>query len=385
MAKGANATKRPSHRPMRFPRAASTVAAGLAVVLCAFASAPGASAGQSARLLVEAGAVAFSSCADASRTATAETEPETVGSADVDPAVSLSQASLALGSLTGSDEPVLFDALTGVERPLGRHEAPGVEEAIAAFRTAGYDVGFVVFDLAEQRGLGYNVDAAFFSASTVKAPFVASVLQGQVDVGRASMDDEMVQNLVAEGTGIMARDGRDRYDTRTVLANTIVHSDNTGYGLLRERFGSEEFESWCARAGVDAKAWDGAWYPRYSARELAELWVSMGTYLVDGDGSSRWLAERLSETSTSFLRDALGDRGLVLSKPGYETGSATMDVGALNDAGVVLVDGDAYVVAIMSDVDYDDEVLTDNGHLIVDLAKALGEARDEVLAVRSVA
>lgn len=246
-------------------------------------------------------------------------------------------------------------------------------------------MGFVVFDLAERRGLGYNVDTSFFSASTVKAPFVASVVQGAVDVGTASMDDEMTERIVSEGTGIMAHDGVDRYDLKTVLAHTLVHSDNTGYALLRERFGAEAFEAWCAQAGVDAVSWNGAWYPNYSVRDLAELWVSIGSYLVEGEGNAGWLADQLSATSASFLREALGDRARVLSKPGYEMASATVATGALNDAGVVLSEGGAYVIAIMSDADYDDESFTDNEHLIVNLAKALGDARDQLLAVRSVA
>ena len=51
-----------------------------------------------------------------------------------------------------------------------------------------------------------------------------------------------------------------------------------------------------------------------------------------------------------------------------------------------MVDDDgAYVVAIMSDADYDDEYFTDNEHLIVDLAAALGAACDRLLIESEVA
>ena len=51
-----------------------------------------------------------------------------------------------------------------------------------------------------------------------------------------------------------------------------------------------------------------------------------------------------------------------------------------------MVDDDgAYVVAIMSDADYDDEYFTDNEHLIVDLAAALDAARDRLLIESEVA
>ena len=92
-----------------------------------------------------------------------------------------------------------------------------------------------MYDLTTHEGVGYNADQWFFSASTVKAPFVAFASQDMVDGGRASLDEEVVEDVILDGTGIMSSDDIDRYDLQTVMANTIVHSDNTGYGLLRER------------------------------------------------------------------------------------------------------------------------------------------------------
>ena len=140
---------------------------------------------------------------------------------------------------------------------------------IAAYHDAGYEVGFVIYDLTTHaRGVwDYNADQWFFSASTVKAPFVAFASQDMVDGGRASLDEEVVEDVILlDGTGIMSSDDIDRYDLQTVMANTIVHSDNTGYGLLRERFDQNDFQAWCAAADVDAAAWQGRWYPYYAAR-----------------------------------------------------------------------------------------------------------------------
>ena len=101
--------------------------------------------------------------------------------------------------------------------------------------------------------------------------------------------------------------------------------------------------------------------------------------MAEGQGSASWYADLLLQTDSSFLRKALGERHQVLSKPGYEIDTPWYDMGALNDAGLVLVDNDAYVIAIMSDVDYDDEYFTDNEYLIVDLASALGATHDRMM------
>lgn len=296
-----------------------------------------------------------------------------------DPHLVADEARSALDAASGTDEPNLFNAVTAVDRTLDAEEIPELTDALAAFHDAGYSVGFVVYDLVTQKGLGYNADEQFFSASTVKAPYVAYAVQDMVDGDRAALDEEIVEDIILDGTGVMASDGTDRYDLQTVLGNTVVHSDNTGYALLRERFDEDSFVAWCAAADVDASGWEGEWYPYYTPRDLAKLWLNIGAYVADDAGESAWLADALGATDRSFLREALEERRRVLSKPGYEIGTQWFDIAALNDAGLVLTDNGAYVVSIMSNADYDDEYFTDYEPLIVNLACALDATHDRLL------
>ena len=103
------------------------------------------------------------------------------------------------------------------------------------------------------------------------------------------------------------------------------------------------------------------------------------------DPNAAWCRGLFERTHVSFLREALGADCTVLSKPGYEVDFPGYSTAALNDAGLVVGDDGAYVVAIMSDADYDDEYFTDNEHLIADLAAALGAARDRLLIESEVA
>lgn len=325
-------------------------------------------------------AVADEAASDpAEATAPADVEVDSDADAAPDPRVVADDARSALDAASGTDEVNRFNASTGIARTLGAEEIPEIQTAITAFHDEGCSVGFVVYDLATGEGLGYNADEQFFSASTVKAPFVAFAAQDMVDSGQASFDEEVYEDIILEGTGVMSTDATDLYDLRTVMNNTIVYSDNTGYGLLRERFDQGGFEAWCAAADVDAAAWNDEWYPYCTPRDLAKLWLNIGAYVAGGEGSAPWFADLLTQTSSSFLREALGGGHRVLSKPGYEIDTAWYDMGALNDAGLVLTDTDAYVIAIMSDADYDDEYFTDNEHLIVDLAAALSATHDRML------
>ncbi|MEG1245787.1 MAG: serine hydrolase [Gordonibacter sp.] len=287
-------------------------------------------------------------------------------------------APTALDAATGAAEVNLFEA-AGSQRVLDAGEIPDVAAALAAFGDAGWETGFVVYDFKAERGLGYNADVSIFSASTVKAPYVAYVAQEFLDSGRAQLADEVFEDAVQEGTGIMAFDQVDTYDLGTVLSNTIVHSDNTGYALLRENY-SEGFEAWAASAGVDAAAWQGEWYPFYTPRDLAKLWLSVGGYLKSGSANASLSEGLLSQTGTSFIRQTLGGGYRVLAKPGYEIDTPRFNMGALNDAGIVRGPSGDYLIAVMSDADYDDEYFTDNEPLIKNLIAALAAAHDRLLA-----
>ena len=72
-----------------------------------------------------------------------------------------------------------------------------------------------------------------------------------------------------------------------------------------------------AAAGVDAAAWGGEWYPSYTPRELAKLWLGVGGYLRSGGGQASFCEGLLAQTGTSFIREVLGSDHQVLSKAGY--------------------------------------------------------------------
>ncbi|WP_080802485.1 serine hydrolase [Arabiibacter massiliensis] len=362
-------------RAKNAPASTKTAAATAAVVCALVALALG-----GAVVLSPAAPEEPSVAAEAAVPVEPEPEPESPGLSALDPRTVADEARSALDGASATDEVNLFDAAAGTERVLAKDEAPEIARAVAAFDEAGCQVGFVVYDLASQRGIARNADGAFFSASTVKAPFASYVVQGAVDAGEASLDEEIAEDVLMEGTGVMAFDDLGFYDLRTVIENVLVHSDNTGYALLRERFDREGFEAWCAEADVDAAAWEGEWYPSCTPRDLAKLWLNTGAYLAGDAPNAAWFKDALLRTQNSFLREALGGEGReVLAKPGYEIDMPGYSTAALNDAGVVFDGTGAYVVAIMSDADYDDEYLTENGQLIVDLAAALGAARDRLL------
>lgn len=294
-------------------------------------------------------------------------------------------AQSALDATSGVYELSMFDVATNEVTLLSddNSDVQPVIDAVNAFADRGYDVGFVVYDVQSQKGLDYNADEAFFSASTIKAPFSAALCQAidEQSTSDVSFDDVLFEDTIVGGTGIMATDDQDTYPVSEVVENSIVHSDNTGYALLREHCNNDSlFENWCAVQGVNAVDWEGLWYPNYTPRDLAKLWLGVGTYLLSDNEHASWLKGLLQSTDLSFLRGGISDAETIWAKPGFEWDQWGTGMDSMNEGGTVVDSNGAYIVAIMSTAPFDDELLTENQELIENLAGALAHARGALLA-----
>lgn len=302
---------------------------------------------------------------------------------------SLEAEKQALLTLPDDRELIKFDALSQSMQPLEGELAEKVSAAIQGFSDMGCDVGFVLYDISSQQGISYNVDQSFFAASTIKAPFVSYALES-VAAGDASFDEEIIETRTMEGTGIMAYDDRSTYSLEEVFANTLMHSDNTGYLLLQDRFSREAFGDWAAAtgSGLDAGLFLGAdGFPSATARMMALLWNKIAsnawTTPTDiGDNASLGQAfdpdkapilDWMNNADESFIRAALADSAVVYSKAGYET--PDYGAAAMNDCGLVVDEFGPYILIMLTNASFDDTYFRDNETYAIALIQALAEAR----------
>ena len=192
-------------------------------------------------------------------------------------------------------------------------------QAMGAFTGQGLNVGFVMMDIATGKGISANADQSFYSASTVKGPYVAS-LYDKVFGGSAG----------------------GWYQT---LNDACVWSDNDAYYALRNAFGSSVFANWLYESGVDPNKANTN-YTWFTPRELGKLWLHMYDYFGSGAGGDQ-MSGLFSHGYYSSIYNELGDQYEVRSKPGwypYDPGYT-----ATNDAGVVYAGGSPYLVVVLSD------------------------------------
>lgn len=196
-------------------------------------------------------------------------------------------------------------------------------QAIGSFTGQGLSVGFVMMDINTGKGISSNADASFYSASTVKGPYVAS----------------LYDKVFGDSTSASAP----WYQT---LNDACVWSDNDAYYTLRRAFGSEAFASWLYEAGVDAgKASTN--YTRFTPRELGKLWLRMYDYFGSAGAAGQQMSGLFSHSYYSSIYNELGGQYEVRSKPGwypYDPGYT-----ATNDAGIVYAGGGPYLVVVLSD------------------------------------
>ena len=209
-----------------------------------------------------------------------------------------------------------------------------LEEAIKGIRDRGFDLGFFAMDLESHEGVAYNCDTKFYGASSIKAPYIASVLDGHPEALRKFEQD---------------------------IRDTLEFSWDDTYKNVVRAYGTEPFFAWCDELGVDTVheffsvdiPWAG-----YTPRHFAKLWVRIYQLFQDseeGEIFGTW--SEYPETST--IHATLGDKWRTRSKAGW---IVTTDAGwgfwnATDDGGIVYADNGAYVVAIMSSVPADFTVL----------------------------
>lgn len=114
---------------------------------------------------------------------------------------------------------------------------------ITAIHNQGYKTGFIIYDVKTKKGIAYNHNERFYSASTIKGPYVASLTE---------------QNINAKS---------DYYNT---IRGVLTYSSNDGYHLLRNVYGSGYLMNWVSQTGLE-QSLAQIWYPYISANELAKL------------------------------------------------------------------------------------------------------------------
>lgn len=225
-------------------------------------------------------------------------------------ALSYDEQLAILDSLSGNNLNV-FRSRTGISQ----QTLNNLYDAIARYESAGLSVGFALFDLATGSGVTYNADTQYYSASTIKGPYVIALNHYWPDTA---------QRWTAQ------------------MWNAINWSSNYDYETLRYVFGSQPID----RLVEETHAWGfntGSYYTDYSALQLAKLWTGMARYLMSNDANAAWCRDVFGSNSSITSRPTLAWKGcLIYAKSGW------LYSGCHNE-GCLVMDGDhPYIMTVMT-------------------------------------
>lgn len=224
------------------------------------------------------------------------------------------------------------------------------------------DVGVVFYDLSSGKGVTYNANAEVYGASSYKALYVLYVCELLVETGQVSLDDTL---------GTYGGYSMGWLTVRDLIETSVVNSDNDSFVALRATFDQDGYEDWIAALGVeDEVALDPmSDFPTYCPRTSAKLWREMSEYLIRESETSQWLSGLLASTTRSFIRDGIADdHAMVRNKAGWISEAGC---NATCDAGLIDVDGDTYIMSIMSSMPWSDR----SSEAVAAIAKALYDTR----------
>ncbi len=228
----------------------------------------------------------------------------------------------------------------------------GISEAIDEIRKNGYDVGLIMMDLTSCKGVAYNCDGLFYGASSIKAPYITSVV---------SQNPEALTKY--------------QYD----IQQTLFYSWDYHYKQVYYGYGKDPMRTWCADSGARASIAESLPWAYYTARDLALMWGHSYVWYEKSEAVEE-LGTWCERPNISTIHDTLGGKYRTRSKGGWiaaggriveglNGGGPEFDV--TDDGGIVYAKNGAYVMAIMSSIP------ADHGALHT-LTAAIDAAHDEM-------
>lgn len=224
-----------------------------------------------------------------------------------------------------------------------------LRQATDSIEDAGYKVGYVLLDVNTGATISYNADTAFYSASSLKGPYVTALARYGL------------------GDGIESLSG--------LVSATIEQSDNVAYAILRgsngdgvmrqlvDEAGAENLPAAAATSDIDsamqtlsvASIADNN-YEFVTPNQLLSMWTLCRQYLASDEPGAAYLASEFAMPKTSAIRYVGRVFGSTWSKAGWypsEGGCLSTTV----DAGVVREETGDVILVVMTNKGSDFSVI----------------------------
>ncbi len=226
---------------------------------------------------------------------------------------------------------------------------------IEQIESQGYSCGFVLTDIESGESITYNADGIYYSASSIKAFYVASVVAAD--------------NSTAYG-GLAYS-----------MQNALIWSDNNAYENLIYAYGEDPMWTYFANANVTSASyrWDifPRMYPDISVRDMAKMWALNYELFTTTDAGAT-IAQWYTTPNYCSLKDYVNEGDITYTKAGWIYDSDSTGIySATNDGGIIISNGRAFLVQLMTSCPA-------NFDIISSLSEGLVQAQQEMCAQFSI-
>ncbi|MSQ27599.1 MAG: serine hydrolase [Dehalococcoidia bacterium] len=213
--------------------------------------------------------------------------------------------------------------------------------------------GVVVLRLTDGRAAQLNTERVFYAASLFKLPVMVEVFH-QVAAGTLSMDEALVvtESAVEYDLGTLAHDVGEAVTVRQLLEEMITYSDNVAAIMLLGHVAPASIDETLVSLGLDHTSVVTEEIPT-TAGDMGRLMELLGRgQVVDHAASEAMLALMRRQGINDRIPQGLPDGVPVAHKTGNGDD-------ATHDAGIVFAPHGAYVLAVLSDLAWENEGIID--------------------------
>ena len=275
----------------------------------------------------------------AEQKSTAEMEAAAARPAPSTPAPTPVPTPVPRGEMLSDEEQIAncfanLDTLKGEEEfeSLGGYRLPDdlrfrLRRFLQKIENGGYDIGFILMDIPTGKGIAYNAKEEFYSASSVKGPYMVSLIANEKDVLNEWGD----------------------------IIEEIAHtSDNGCYSMLYREFGPDYYNDWCDQAEASAYMYNNYQYTYYSPEGLARLWLMNYKFFTTDPDMGETAGELFEDPEYSLIHKTLFPYYKTRSKSGW------INIGEVSaiDSGIIYAGDHPYLLTILSSFGGDIEKFT---------------------------
>lgn len=176
-------------------------------------------------------------------------------------------------------------------------------------------IGFSYENMDTGASISFNSSEKFATCSTIKAPFVKSLLANNIN-----LDDKITKTVSWSGDdGLISKEPMGKvFTARELIKYTIQRSDNTAYYNLKEHYGYNAFNTNQYKIGSNYYLGDSYIFTYASSNDMLQSYKDIYNYAKSSE-RGKWLIKLLQKTDLNTQIGAeLGDKYKVAQKYGTD-------------------------------------------------------------------